>query len=87
MDKYSTNLTIIDKSIDDMLGSRTQGGRMEGTDKSTELWWCPQVDSSLFRFQSVVKICSDNVYDYVLYPTKLTAPTYLTGLDSAALVH
>ena len=38
MDKYSTNLTINDKSVDGMLGSQTRGGRMEGTDESTELW-------------------------------------------------
>ena len=37
-DKYSTNLTINDKSIDSVLGTRTQGGRMVGTDESTELW-------------------------------------------------
>ena len=31
------------KSIDGMLGSRTQGSRMEGTDKSTELWRHPSL--------------------------------------------
>ena len=36
-DKYSTNFTINAKSIDGVLGSRTQGGRMEGADGSTEL--------------------------------------------------
>ena len=41
MDKYSTNLTIIEKSVDGMLGSRTRGGRMEGTDESTEQWRHP----------------------------------------------
>ena len=39
--KYSTNLTINDKSIDNVLGNRTQGGRMVGADKSTELWRHP----------------------------------------------
>ena len=29
-DKYSTNFTMNDKSIDGVLGSRTQGGMMEG---------------------------------------------------------
>ena len=33
-DKYSTNLTINDKSIDGVLGTRTQGGRMVGADES-----------------------------------------------------
>ena len=28
----------IDESIDGVLGTQTQGGRMEGADKSTELW-------------------------------------------------
>ena len=36
-----TNLTIIEKSIDGMLGSQTWGGRMEGADESNELWWHP----------------------------------------------
>ena len=40
-DKYSTNFTIIDKSIDGVLGSRTQGGMMEGADEYTELWRHP----------------------------------------------
>ena len=36
-DKYSTNLTIIEKSIDGMLGRRTRGSSMDGADESTEL--------------------------------------------------
>ena len=36
-DKYSTNLTINYKSIDGVLGTRTRGSRMVGTDESTEL--------------------------------------------------
>ena len=38
-DKYTTYLTINDKSIDGVLGSRTWGSRMEGRDESTALWW------------------------------------------------
>ena len=49
MDKYSTNLTNNDKSIDGMLGSRTRGGRMEGADESTELWWHPTIIESFNR--------------------------------------
>ena len=41
-DKYSTNLTINDKSIDGVLGTRTLGGRMLGADESTELWRHPK---------------------------------------------
>ena len=41
-DKYSTTLTIDNKSIDGVLGTRTWGSRMIGTDKSTELWWHPK---------------------------------------------
>ena len=41
MDKYSTNLTINEKSVDGTLGSQTRGGRMEGADESTELWQHP----------------------------------------------
>ena len=32
-------MTIIDKSEDGMLGTRTRGGRMEGANESNELWW------------------------------------------------
>ena len=46
MDKYSTNLTINEKSVDGMLGSRTRGGRMEGADESTELWRHPHILNS-----------------------------------------
>ena len=31
-DKFSTNLTINDKSVDGVLGTRTRGGRMVGAD-------------------------------------------------------
>ena len=41
--KYSTNLTINVKSIDGVLGSQTQGSRMEGPDESTELWRHPNL--------------------------------------------
>ena len=33
--------TINEKSIDGVLGTRTQGGMMVGADKSTELWRHP----------------------------------------------
>ena len=36
-DKYSTN-TKNEKSIDGVVGTQTQGGRMVGAEKSTELW-------------------------------------------------
>ena len=35
-DKYSTNLTINHKSVDGVHGIRTWGGRMVGTDESTQ---------------------------------------------------
>ena len=37
-DKYSINLTINDKSIDCLVGTRTRGSRMVGADESIELW-------------------------------------------------
>ena len=40
-DKYSTNLAINEKSVDSVLGTQTQGGRMVCADESTELWWHP----------------------------------------------
>ena len=38
---FSTNLTINYKSVDGVLGTQAQGGRMVGADKSTELWRHP----------------------------------------------
>ena len=32
-----TQIKVIDKSVDGVLGTRTHGGRMEGVDESTEL--------------------------------------------------
>ena len=46
-DKYSTNFTINDKSIDGVLGNRTRGGMMEGADESTELWRHPPLTFTL----------------------------------------
>ena len=40
-DKYSKKMTMNDKSTDGELGTRTRGGRMVGTDESTELWQHP----------------------------------------------
>ena len=40
-DKYRANFTIIYKSIDGVLGTRTRGGRMVGADEFTELWRHP----------------------------------------------
>ena len=45
---YITNISLIDyndKSIDGVLGTQTRGGRMVGTDESTELWRNPQIQT------------------------------------------
>ena len=55
MDKFSTNLTINDKSVDGMLGSQTRGGRMEGADESTELWVLPNQSILTSDFQIPIK--------------------------------
>ena len=42
-------IQLIDESIDGVLGFQTRGGRMEGTDESTDLWWLPsQKYASIF---------------------------------------
>ena len=38
--KTQTKYNLI-KSIDGVLGTQTRGGRIEGADKSTDLWWHP----------------------------------------------
>ena len=48
-DKYSKNLTIHFNSVDGVLGTQTRGGRMVGTDESTEnmyLLLCVQFNRS-----------------------------------------
>ena len=35
---YSINLTINDKSVEGVLGTRNRGSRMEAADESTDLW-------------------------------------------------
>ena len=42
----------IDESVDGVLGTRIWGGRMEGTDESTELCWQPRLHDFLLRFLS-----------------------------------
>ena len=44
----STNLTINEKIIDGMLGTRILGSMMVGEDESTELWWHPYEASFSF---------------------------------------
>ena len=45
--KYSTNLTINDRSIDGVLGTQTWGGRIVGADESPELWRQPKKQRNL----------------------------------------
>ena len=45
------------KSIDGVLGTRTRGGRMEGTDESTELWRHPIRDNYLFQRLVSLVLC------------------------------
>ena len=55
-DKYGTNLTINDKSVDGVLGTRTWGGRMVGTDESTELWQHPQKSFLITSVTNLINI-------------------------------
>ena len=74
-DKCSTNLTINDKS---MLGSRTQGDRMESADESTELCRHPKilcrVTHNWFQLQTARK-------------TKDASTSSLLQIDRYKLVH
>ena len=56
-DKYIIN-TINDKSVDGVIGTRTWGSRMVGTDESSELWQhCAM--AALAIFYLVVKVSLD----------------------------
>ena len=61
-DKYST-ITINEKSIDGLLGTRTWGGRMVGADKYTELWLFYLCNILLF---TTMNICQrDEIFSVV----------------------
>ena len=49
---HMTNLTINDKSVDDVLGIRTQGSRIVGIDNSTELCGRPHY-SAMFGLEQL----------------------------------
>ena len=53
-DKYSTKFTVRDKSVDGVNGTQTQGGRMVGTDESTEPWWHPKIYDLLLCYTSLL---------------------------------
>ena len=60
-DKYSTSLTINEKSLDGMLGSRTRGSRMEGADESTELWRHP-MRRFIVSFSGAIGSLIENIF-------------------------
>ena len=49
---FLITISIIEKSIDGVLGNRTQGHRMVGTDETTELWRPPLVEGNSKQFGS-----------------------------------
>ena len=51
-------LTINEKSIDGVLGTQTRGGRLVGTDKSTDLWRTPK--NAFFDFDQNKKMQKAN---------------------------
>ena len=69
IDKYRTNLTVNDKNIVGVLGSRTRGSRMECAEESTELWWppCPIfIRLTAFQFICAVKrVLLDNITAHI----------------------
>ena len=44
------------KSIDGVLGTQTRGGRMVGTDKSTELWRHPKILKIVYHRKKTIYI-------------------------------
>ena len=60
---HSSNIN--GKSIDGVLGTRTQGGRMEGTDESTELW--RHLLPSVYLILILCTLLSSPVREFVNY--------------------
>ena len=58
-------MTINDKNVDGVLGSRTQGCRMESTDESTELWRHPQIGCMLTI--DLLQIAWTDRFEYVAF--------------------
>ena len=70
---HITNQSQIEKSIDGLLGIRTRGRRMEGTDKTTELWRPP----------ILYEICEDKIKSYIhKLPFHLTKKSFAWKRDS-----
>ena len=59
-----------------MLGSRTRGGRMEGADKSTELWRHPW--QRTLQLESVYNICK--CFSMKQNDTDMNLPTFTKDL-------
>ena len=81
-DKYSKN-TINDKSIDCVLGTRTQGGMMVGADKSTELWRQP--DSHYSQFGLTKQVVPQNTHQMVQYHCTADLQFVWFGFDQTRL--
>ena len=56
-DKYSTNLTINEKSVDGVLETRTRSDRIVWADKATDLW----------RHQKWVIVCCSAFRYYLVF--------------------
>ena len=73
--KYSTNLTINDRSIDGVLGTQTWGGRIVGADESPELWRQPKKQRNLPNKQKQnIFLCDKKVSELkmlVLFKTSI----------------
>ena len=78
-DKFSTNLTTSDKSVDGVLGTRTWGSRMEGTDESFELRWRPKSHSSSPNRSPVLH--AENTHCWGKYHCKAGLQFYNFGLS------
>ena len=79
-DRYSTHLTVNDKSIDGMLGSQTRGSRMEGSDESNEIWRHPCCRSCLHGEKVSAPTLSNAFWSWNAFPPSSHLPPALIPL-------
>ena len=79
-DRYSTHLTVNDKSIDGMLGSQTRGSRMEGADESNEIWRHPCCRSCLHGEKVSAPTLSNAFWSWNAFPPSSHLPPALIPL-------
>ena len=82
---FLITITIIEKSIEGVLGIRTRGRRMVGTDETTELWRPPPLTLLLphskhsdWMLEGRAPVLRDNMLCIVYLPSRLYCSLFVS---------